>query len=244
MRSIMSIAGRRRVFIAAVLIAMLAPGAHEARAAFVGPYTSDANTLHLWHLDESAAPAIDSAAGGLNLLGLLNGATLGNPSAAGFGNALNTIDGGQDATNSGTRDALLAGSSAAGNVTMTYADPTTGAFTYEAIVWIGFDPARNLGTSADGGNGRGTALEIVSCESGTTASRIFKFRVVPTGMRPALALAPATVPLLTFENVRAGSSGQATIYEAIPTNGPDSIVSNHWYHAAATYNRTSHASGD
>ena len=207
-----------------------------ARAALVGPYIPDANTLHLWHLNETATPVVDSATAGINLSGLLTGATLGNASYAGFGSALNTLDGGEDATAAGTRDALLAASAAVGNVSVTYADPTTGAFTYEAIVWIGFDPARNLGLSADGGNGRGTPLEIVSCESGTTTSRVFQFRIVPVGMRPAVALPPATGPLLTFENVRAGNLGQTTIYAAIPTNGPDAILSNQWYHAAVTYN--------
>src|ERR1035441_3608080 len=214
---------------------LLLLAALAAPADLVGPYTPDANTLHLWHLDETTTHAVDSATAGINLSGLLSGATLGTASYAGFGSALNTLDGGQDATAAGTRDALLAASASAGNVSVTYADPTTGAFTYEAIVCIGFDPGRNLGASADGGTGRGTPLEIVSCESGTTTNRILQFRIVPVGMRPAIALPPTAVPLLTFENIRAGNSGQVTIYAAIPTNGPDAILSNHWYHAAVTF---------
>ena len=233
---------RRYKMLLATLLVLAA--AFVARAALVGPYSPDANTLHLWHLDETTTPAVDSAVPGINLSGLLNGATLGNSSYVGFGSALNTLDGGQDATAAGTRDALLAASASTGNVFVNYADPTTGAFTYEAIVWIGFDPTRNLGASVDGGNGRGTPLEIVSCESGTTTNRIFQFRIVPLGMRPAVALSPTTVPLLTFENVRAGSSGQATIYAAIPTNGPEAILSNHWYHAAVTYNGSPNTAGN
>src|ERR1017187_8068995 len=48
-----------------------------ARAALVGPYAPDANTLHLWHLNETSTPAVDSATAGINLSGLLSGATLG-----------------------------------------------------------------------------------------------------------------------------------------------------------------------
>src|ERR1035441_10791285 len=66
------------------------------------------------------------------------GATLGNPSylsgSISFGNALNTAAGG------GGKGDLLAASPTAWNVTITLADPTTGAFTFEAIVQIGFDP--------------------------------------------------------------------------------------------------------
>ncbi len=51
-----------------------------ANAVILGPYTSDGATLHLWHLNESGAPAIDSASGGTNLTSLANGATLGGTS--------------------------------------------------------------------------------------------------------------------------------------------------------------------
>ncbi len=71
--------------------AMLLTG-HNARASIVPPYTTDANTLHLWHLDESAVPAIDAVANppGINCVNLSAGATLGNSSYPGFGTALNT----------------------------------------------------------------------------------------------------------------------------------------------------------
>src|SRR6266705_5110629 len=85
----------------------------NARASIVGPYTADANTLHLWHVDEGSVPSIDSAtAGGTNLVSLLNGATLGNLSYTGFGNALNTVDGGQDTTVATGKDALITPSTA------------------------------------------------------------------------------------------------------------------------------------
>ena len=49
-----------------------------------------------------------------------------------------------------TKDAYLTASSGrnARQRATTVADPTTGAFTMEALVWIGFDPAKNLGPAA------------------------------------------------------------------------------------------------
>src|ERR1039458_7553160 len=55
------------------------------RAFIVGPYTANSDTLHLWHLDEAAVPAVDSAASGINLSFLNTGATLGDASFTGFG---------------------------------------------------------------------------------------------------------------------------------------------------------------
>ena len=209
---------------------------NPANATIVGPYTPDPDTLHLWHLDEAAVPAIDSIPSGTNLVGLLNTATLANPSFPGFGTALNTIGSGQDSTTQ--RGALLTASTAAtpGNVSITVADPTSGAFTFEAIVWIGFDPTKNFGTTADGGNNRTTPFNILTGESTVNGNRIFQFRLVPAGLRPLGGSNPTTpVPLLTFENVRAISGNQPSIYAAIPTTGPDAIQSNSWYHVAISY---------
>ena len=106
-------------------------------------------------------------------MGLLFGATLGNASYSGFGNALSTLDGGQDAIAAANKEPLITPSTASppGNVAFPYCDPTTGAFTLEAIVWIGFDPSRNLGTTANGGNGRNAFCQIMSCESASNPDR-------------------------------------------------------------------------
>ena len=193
-------------------------------AGIVGPYTVDAYTLHLWHLDETTVPCVDSvASGGINLVDLATGATLGNPSyssnSIAFGNALNTAAGG------GGKGDLLAASPTAGNVTITLADPTTGAFTFEAIVQIGFDPTISATTQN----------EIMAGESSTAANRVFQWRILPKGAT-LIGTTVATQPYVTFENVRQQSASQNTIYAAIPTTGPDAIVSNGWYHVAVTYN--------
>src|ERR1035438_4496857 len=61
-----------------------------AQALIVGPYSLDASTLHLWHLNEAAVPALDSVTGGTNLTAPGGSATLGNASYSGFGTALST----------------------------------------------------------------------------------------------------------------------------------------------------------
>jgi autotransporter-associated beta strand protein len=221
-------------------------------ALIVGPYTPEAHTLHLWHLDADGVPVPDAApSGGTNLVSLFNGATLGNASyqngAINFGGSLSTVDAGQDVITN--RDALLtawSGTGTPGNVSITIADPVTGAFTFEAVLWIGFDPAKNFGTTANGGNNRNTPFNIITGESTANANRIFQFRIVPVGMDPdgSGPAGPTAQPLLTFENVRMVSGNQPTIYAAIPTSGPDAIVSNGWFHVAVTYNGVPNTAGN
>src|ERR1022692_2735301 len=74
----------------AITASLLAINGFNVQAVILGPYTPDANTLHLWHLDESAVPAVDSAPSGINLTKLGGTASLGSSSFSGFGNALGT----------------------------------------------------------------------------------------------------------------------------------------------------------
>src|SRR5262245_16909112 len=52
----------------------------NARAAFLGPYTTDADTLHLWHMDEASGQAMDSA-GTLHLTNIDQSAEPANATA-------------------------------------------------------------------------------------------------------------------------------------------------------------------
>jgi autotransporter-associated beta strand protein len=213
--------------------AMLSTQLTSQATTIVGPYTADANTLHLWHMDASVVPVPDAVAtGGTNLAKLFNGATLGTNSYTGFGTALNTLDGGQDGIAAGNTDASLTASSGAspGNVVITLADPTTGAFTMEAIVWIGFNPAKNFGLAGVGGNGRNTPCHIMTGESSSNPGRLFQFRLAPL----QTANANPTVRL-EFVNPLQGGVNQLMTF-VIPTTGPDAIASNSWYHVAAAYN--------
>jgi len=195
------------------------------------PYTPDAATLHLWHLDESAAPGVDAVPGGTNLTALAGGATLGNASFPGFGSALSTRDGGQTGTSAGSKDAVLSAlplaNGTADNVALALANATNGAFTFEAIVRIDFNPALNLGAA---GTGRNSGMQIICGEGDTDPERVFQFRLDPVGYGSG----DTTVPRLEFINLHQNAGIQSLI-EPIPTNGPDAIVSNRWYHVAVAY---------
>src|SRR5262249_8012271 len=87
----------------------------------------------------------------------------------------------------------------------------------------------NLGPTAGGGNNRNTFCQIMTGESGVNANRVFQWRIAPIGTD-----AGNTFVKLTFANVNLGSSQPMSM--AIPTTGPDAIVSNAWYHVAVAYN--------
>src|SRR5882762_759213 len=82
---------RSLAFVASVALSMAI-----SQAEILGPYTPDADTLHLWHMNETTAPVVDAAPNGTDLTALENGATLGNESYSGvkgFGTALGTYTG-------------------------------------------------------------------------------------------------------------------------------------------------------
>jgi alpha-galactosidase len=204
------------------------------QASLVGPYTADSNTLHLWHMDASAVPIPDAVAtGGINLVNLANGATLGANSYPGFGSALNTVDGGQNGITTANRDAFLAASSTTPPTaaSITLADSTTGAFTFEALVWIGFNPGKNFGPT---GNNRASPCQIICGDGNANANRVFQFRLTPIGCNAANN---NTTVNLEFNNLHLGATTQLISF-AVPTTGADAIVSNNWYHVAVTYNGT------
>jgi len=110
----------------AVLAAVVLLGS-TVDAAVVGPYRVDSLTLHLWHFDEPADSNTVVDAAGFEVIPLIlqGAATLGNPSANGFGNALATTNGAY--ADGGTQ--LISH--------FTWAD---GAFTFEAIIRPDVDP--------------------------------------------------------------------------------------------------------
>jgi len=225
-----------KALIAQLLCVMVvsAGTAVNCNANIVGPYTADANTLHLWHMDQSTVPVLDSVpTGGTNLTSLQNLATLGNASFPGFGSALNAY--GQGPTVAGA--CYLAPQTLPNdNTSFTYAGPD-GAFTYEAIVQITYNPMQNLGT---GGTGRNQALTILAAEGNSNPLRIFQFRIDPIGYVPggnSGFTSQLTEPALEFINLHQGSVQQIVV--PLTTNifnSPDAIVQNGWYHVAVTFN--------
>jgi len=175
-----------------------------ANAAIVGPYQPDVYTLQLWHLDETSLPSANSIPGGPNMNNLGTPAVLGAASFAGFGNAFN--NGG------GWLAPLAAADGTADNVTMRYAG-SDGAFTYEAIVRIDFDPAAE----------QPTLMEILSGE-GDGTERLFQFKILTyTATHPKNEL--------QFQNL---TGTIAAVAADIPSTGDDAIAQNSWYHAAVT----------
>jgi hypothetical protein len=216
---------QRLVFTAALAAAcVLGP---RARADLRGPYAADPNTLHLYHLDDSSVPAADAGNANLPLQGLLNNATLGSASLAGFGTALNTSNSG--ATND--RPILLAApalaNGAGDDAAFSHANATTGAFTMEALVKFAYNPAA-------GGIGRNNSLQIVSMDGDGTLDRIFQLRIDPIGF--ASAGSDVTRNRLEFINIRQAAAGQVeNLVVNLPDTGPNAPDADSWFHVAVTY---------
>ena len=184
-------------------------------------YTVDVNTLHLWHFDEANAPFADAVAGGTNFTYPIGAVTAGSVglsnNAVTFSNSLNfgTV---------ATSDAVLfpAGVGSAGTpIPFTFAG-SDGAFTFEALVQIGFNPTNFV---------RNQPCQILNGDANGSGggTRVFQFRLLPVGFVGGGG--DTSVVRIEFIN------GTTTVAVApIPTNGPDAIVSNAWYHVAVTYN--------
>jgi hypothetical protein len=211
-----------RPLVTSILLAL----AIQAGASISGPYAPDADTLNLWHLDESSSPVLNSVSGGQAMQGLLNNATLGNTSFGGFGTALNTFTSSGGTANSGTWQGglLLAqpalANGAGDNVpnTFPYAG-AGGAFTYEAIIKL--DSALTIG-SAPANNW----MQIIAMDDEGAASRVFQFRLQDT-----------TTPALSFLPFNAsGVSAQTDLQLAVPLTGFHALAVDTWFHVAVAYN--------
>ena len=190
-----------------ILIAALAAGLLQATVAqaAINPYATDGDTLHLWHFDEVSNPAADSA--GSEDLTLSGSATFGATAVTGFGTSMHVASALSD--DNGAYGSV--GVSPTGFVT----DPTTGAFTMEALI----RPTIALGSVTDN-------MQFISMEGGT--ERAFQFRI------------KAGAGELDFININGGSPAQA----AIPTAGPDAYEVGAWYHVAVTYDGNEGAAGN
>ena len=179
------------------------------RGDIVGPYAPDPDTIHLWHFNEPIVPVIDVGSDGTHLTALRNGATLGSASSKGFGLALNTFDGGPGATSDAGRDAFLSArplvNDGGDNVLTTYAGPA-GAFSYEAVVRIDFDPQTVFTTSTNAsGLVPGNFMQILNLDADEATNRVCQFRLVPIG-----ELKNNSEPLMEFINLSRDKSPRRT----------------------------------
>lgn len=206
---------------------LLLAAAPAAFASIRGPYTNDANTVILLHLDEPATAGIAANAAqatlGTNFIATANpgNATprnptpgiLGTPSAAGvgysFGNCANLSYSNSmglfmDGNNNSVADLDTSGARGADQIAMSQFCGPLGEFTLEALVNL---PALT-----------GANREII-CMDSSGSPRPFQFRFTSTGQ-------------IEFNNI--GTAG-ANPKVNIPTTGDDAFVANQWFHVALTY---------
>jgi hypothetical protein len=195
------------------------------------PYTADSNTLHLWHLDEIDQPAADAGSNAVTLTTLNANARLWAPSLAGFGTGLDP-SAGRGTAGGGVLSALPLVNGTGDDTTMTYMG-ADGAFTFEGIVRIDFDPT----VAATPTN----SMQIVTGDGENGTSRVWQFRLVPIGGAGNTA---GTTPLLEFINLH-GDVGVQSLSVALPVTGdPDAIVQGNWYHVAVAYNGSEDTAGN
>ncbi len=192
-----------------------------------GPYTSDANTMILLHLDEATTEGIAAntaaATSGKNFIATANpsSATPRNPTpgilgatgASGVGfnfggsanlSASNSMGLFMDGNANGVADLDTSSARGEDQIAMSDLCGPLGDFTLEALVKL---PAIT-----------GANREII-CMDNSGSPRPFQFRVTSTGQ-------------LEFNNIgTTGANPKATI----PTTGPDAFVANEWFHVAMTY---------
>jgi len=196
-------------------------------AAVSGPYTADANTVHLFHLDETSGTSAANSGGSTRPLLSFNGTAgpstntnaqpsqsglLGATGSTGFGKCAtiqNAAHGlGLDANNSG---GFQPGNSTTTNppdgITHSSLAAANGAFTLEALISI---PALT-----------GTNREIICTDSSLT-NRGFQFRINTTGQ-------------LEFNFI---STNVSSTSFAIPTTGNNGFAANEWFHVALSFDGT------
>jgi hypothetical protein len=197
--------------------------------AAIHSYAPDANTLHLWHLDEAAAPANDSGSSPVVLQVLANGATLGNTSFPGFSSGLNTA-----ASTTAYLAPLTLVNGAGDETSFSYSNATTGEFTFEAIIRLDADLTQTFV-----GTPRGTApLHIFGGEGEANGNRVWQFRIDPIGFNPNAdgVTTALTVPALEFINVNLAVAPVQNRVMFLPLTGPDAVELGAWYHVAIVYN--------
>lgn len=202
---------------AAVLVVSVLPVC-IAKAEIIGPYTSDANTLMLYHFDEVSGttdpgnPIVNFGTKGTSF-NLTNtggpdgrdntaGGGYGATAYAGFGSSFDILGAGNDSWN--LNSTSQGGGLNTGNgVAPSDLYGTTGAFTYEALVKL---------------NNITDEQQIISRDNTASGNRGFVFSI--TGGKIGL-----------YPNDNGGSN----LTFDIPTTGDDAFDADDWYHVAVSY---------
>ena len=194
------------------------------------PYVPNANTLHLWHLDDPsgqlyATDAVTTASITLTNYGQPNPGTgpytnafFGTNSFPGQGTCLYCPGTVMGSGQLGKEHVLYGGQFSS---VAPFVNPITGAFTFEALLRFNVSP---LNGAID--------AEIVSGDS-TASVRGWQWRIYNGG---------ATGGVMEW-NLLGGSSG-VDFKAALPNSGPDAALANTWYHVAVTFTGTSPTNSD
>jgi len=219
-----------------MLLATLLP--HLASANLVGPYPLDTNTLILLHFDETSGTTTVTNPGtfghnfisttitnranpAVNLLGA-TGYSTNSPTAISFGGCLTNSGGnshgfGCDYNNDGIFDNTTNYTDYVPLSSLNMGNGTNTPWTVEMLVQPNQSPLPN------------TTYYFATAEStGSGTRRGFQFRITTTGGQS----------VINFIAVDVSGSTSDTTAGTIPLTGPDAIVSNAWYHVAASYDGT------
>jgi hypothetical protein len=192
-----------------------------ATTSFAGlqiPYTPDASTLHLWHLDEpsnayTSTDAVTTSSITLTNLGWptpgtppYTNTTLGSPGFTGLGTCESGINKGH----------MLFGGTFA-DVSQ-FRNPVSGAFTFEAVVKFDINPLGAIDAEiVAGDNGGGLGV------------RGWQWRIFNGVME---------------WNLLAGNGSDNDFKSTLPSTGPDAAIAGAWYHVAVTYTGSTPTNSD
>ena len=206
------------------IAALLAFAAARSDAALV-TYSTDANTIQLWHLDEAAGGSVTAGLGTLGgnaysmdlnpAAGALVTTVLGAAGFAGFGNSANI---------------------SAADLALGFDANASGAFQPETAATGGIsNSADRISLSAlNVGNGGATpfTLEAMVNFTGSTGNR----EIICTdtsGTNRGFQFRLNATQQLEFNLISNAGGGQRLI--AVPTTGPNAFATNTWFHAAVAY---------
>ncbi len=215
----------------ALVLALLASQA--ARAGLAVPYSQDANTMHLWHLDDASNQlfAADMATNPVDTATPIQLANIGEPTPgqqptnAFFGAPGPGYPGLTNSYIASTKQHVLAGNNGTSfggffpDVSQ-FCNPVSGAFTFEALV--------NLGNGSAPLSTMDAEIICGDDNSPSIGARGWQWRLQNGNMEWDLL---------------AGSTDN-DFKAALPTTGPDAVKLNTWYHVAITFTGQSPTNGD
>jgi len=196
-----------------------------AQAGLNVPYAPDDSTLHLWHFNDPLTNNTEADAITNDPITLTNFGypVSGGPPytniflassavAPGVAEVLQILpDDGNAAL--GSSHAMAAGP--ADLAPTSFCNPSSGAFTFEALVF----PQGNIFSSS-----AGSGEWEIFCGDNSVGTRGWQFR-----------LQNAAVPVMDFNFINASGGTGGNFTAPLPTNGPDALATNQWYHVAVTY---------